>query len=416
MSDLVEGRAAAMAPVADRIPVIDSLRAVALCGVILFNIVAMVAGFLSHELLAKASPVDLGFAAIDVLLIQGKARSCFALLFGVGFGILMERATSRGQNFTAFYLRRMAVLLAIGLCNLSFLFFGDILILYAIIGMVMLLFRGWSSRALLIGGLVLIVAPPVLQGILEAITGGPLPNLAGLAPAQVDALMPASIHAYQGHSYTAYVEANWRYYLNMYRADTADALVYNASVLGLFLLGLWTARGGVLADIARWRPFLRKVAWWCLPIGLLLSVVQGSRRLGIPAHGVMHGVVTASYGALAFTAFGYIALLCLFLTRGGRPLQKALAPMGRMALTGYLASNAIGSFVFYGWGLGLMSGWSITGICLFGLAIFAGLCVFSAVWLRFFRFGPAEWIWRSLTYGRLQPLRKHDDAPEQATT
>ncbi|WP_213981920.1 DUF418 domain-containing protein [Sphingomonas sp. dw_22] len=406
MSDSVESKAPGMAPVADRIHVIDSLRAAALCGVILFNIVAMVAGFLSQELLAKASPVDLGFAAVDVLLIQGKARSCFALLFGVGFGILMERAASRGQDFTAFYLRRMAVLLAIGLCNLSFLFFGDILILYAIMGMVMLLFRGWSSRALLIGGLALIVAPPVLQGILEAIAGGPLPNLAGLSPAQANALMPASIHAYQGSDYAAYVAANWRYYLDMYWAHTADALVYNASVLGLFLLGLWTARNGVLADVERWRPFLRKVAWWCLPIGLLLSVVQGSRHLGIPAHGVMHGVVTASYAALAFAAFGYIALLCLFLTRGGRPLQKALAPMGRMALTGYLTSNAIGSFVFYGWGLGRMSGWSVTGICLFGLAIFAGLCAFSAVWLRFFRFGPAEWVWRSLTYGRLQPLRK----------
>ena len=70
-----------------------------------------------------------------------------------------------------------------------------------------------------------------------------------------------------------------------------------------------------------------------LPIGLLLSIVQGSRRLGIPAHGVMHGVVTASYAAPAFTAFGYIAMLCLFLTRGGRPLQKALVPMGRFTKT-----------------------------------------------------------------------------------
>lgn len=404
MSDLVEREAAKMAPVADRIHVIDSLRAVALGGVILFNIVAMVAGFLSEEMLARANPADLGFAAIDVLLVQGKARSCFALLFGVGFGILMERATSRGQDFTAFYLRRMTVLLAIGLFNLSFLFFGDILILYALLGMAMLLFRGWSDRAVLTGGLVLIVVPPVAQGVLEAILGGPLPNLAGLTPAQAGALMPASLPAYQGHSYAAYVAANWQYYIDMYRAGTASALVYNASVLGLFLLGLWTARNGVLADVERWRPFLRKVAWWCLPIGLLLSVVQGSRHLGIPAHGALYGLVTASYAALAFAAFGYVALFCLFLTRGGGPLQKALAPMGRMALTGYLTSNAIGSFVFYGWGLGLMSGWSIAGVCLFGLAIFAGLCVFSAVWMRFFRFGPAEWVWRSLTYGRPQPM------------
>ncbi|BBC73989.1 conserved hypothetical protein [Altererythrobacter sp. B11] len=407
MPDPSESQTADMTPVVDRIHLIDSLRAAALCGVILFNIVAMVAGFLSRELLLRASPVDLGFAAVDVLLIQGKARSCFALLFGVGFGILMERANSRGQDFTRFYLRRMAVLLAIGLCNLTFLFFGDILILYALLGISMLLFRGWGNRALLVGGLALVVLPPVAQGIAEAAVGGPLPNLAGLGPAQIEGLMPASVQAYRGSSFSTYAMANWRYYLDMYRVHTADTLVYNASVLGLFLLGLWAARSNVLTDIERWRPFLRRVVWWCLPAGLLLSVVQGTRHLGIAAHGAAYGVVTASYAALAFAAFGYIALLCLFLTRGrGRQIQKVLAPMGRMALTGYLASNLIGAFVFYGWGLGSMSRWSITGLCLLGLTIFAGLCAFSAVWLRFFRFGLAEWVWRSLTYGYPQPLLK----------
>jgi uncharacterized protein len=79
--------------------------------------------------------------------------------------------------------------------------------------------------------------------------------------------------------------------------------------------------------------------------------------------------------------------------------------MGRMALTGYLASNAIGSFVFYGWGLGRMTGWTVTGLCLFALAIFLGLGLFSALWLRAFRFGPVEWVWRSLTYGHAQRMR-----------
>jgi uncharacterized protein len=431
MSDPSEAKATAMAPVVDRIEIIDRLRASALCGVIMFNIVAMVAGFLAHELLAKAGPTDLGFAAVIVLLIQGKARACFALLFGVGFGILMDRASARGQNFTTFYLRRMGVLLGIGLFNLTFLFFGDILILYAVLGMVMLLFRSWSGRALLIAGLALILLPPLLNGGFEAATGAPLPNLGRLTPAQASALMPASIHAYEGGDYAAYILANWRYYIDQYRAETVDVLVYNLSVFGLFFVGLWAARAGVLADVERWRPFLRRTAWWCLPIGLILSVVQGSRRLGVTAHGVLHGVVTAAYAGPSIAAFGYIAVLCLFLTRGGRPLQKALTPMGRMALTGYLGSNAIGAFVFYGWGLGTMSGWSISGralgldpgvitgtisgwtitsLCLFGLALFIGFSLFSALWMGLFRFGPAEWIWRSLTYGRIQPLRKRSSS------
>lgn len=394
-----------LTPATDRVHLIDGLRAAALCGVILYNIVAMVGAFLADDLLAKAGPADLAASGVIVLLIEGKARACFALLFGIGFGLLMERASARGQAFTGFYLRRMAVLLAIGLFNMSVLFFGDILILYAVLGMAMLLFRNWGGRALLIGGLALIVVPPLLLGTIEAATGAPAPNLGGLTPVEVAALTPSRFGAYLGPDFGAYVAANWAYYLDHYRADTAETAIYDLGVLGLFLVGLWSARNAVLIDVERWRPFLRRVVWWCLPIGLVLSVVHGTRRIGIPADGVLYGGVTAAYAGLAIAAFGYAALLCLVLTRQGRPLQKALAPMGRMALTGYLGSNAIGAFVFYGWGLGRVADWSVGGLLLFGLAIFLGFCLFSAVWLRVFRFGPAEWVWRSLTYGRPQSLR-----------
>jgi uncharacterized protein len=85
--------------------------------------------------------------------------------------------------------------------------------------------------------------------------------------------------------------------------------------------------------------------------------------------------------------------------------------MGRKALTGYLASNLIGGAVWYGWGLGLMGVWNGAAMNLFALALFAGLCLFSAAWMRLFRFGPAEWVWRSLTYGSLQPLLRRRARP-----
>lgn len=391
-------------PVDDRVHLIDALRAVALYGVITYNIVAMVGGFIADQLLASATPADLGFVAFDLVLIQGKARACFALLFGVGFGILMDRTERRGGGFTAFYLRRMAVLLGIGLFNLAFLFFGDILILYAVLGMAMLAFRHWDERRLLRTGLALIVLPPLAAGLAEEMLGAPLPNLAGLSPAQVHAIMPATTPIYRGGDYGAYVLANFRYYADTYRTGTASTMVYDLSVLGLFLLGLWIARRDILADIGAWRPLLRRIAWWCLPIGLVLSVVNGSRRLGVETHGALYGLVTASYAGLSVMAFGVAAALCLFLSGPGRPLQKMLAPMGRMALTGYLASNLVGGAVWYGWGLGMMGAWNGAAMNLFALALFAGLCLISAAWMRFFRFGPAEWVWRSLTYGSSQPL------------
>ncbi len=234
-----------------------------------------------------------------------------------------------------------------------------------------------------------------------------MPNLGGGDP---DALFQALRPAYQNHSFSAYVAANLHYYAEHYRLETSYAVVYDLSVLGLFLTGVWTARRRVLIDIDRWRLLLQWVACTCLPLGLLLSIVHGSRRLGIPAHGAAYAAVTTAYAGLAIMAFGYVALFSMLLAGGGQRGHRALSPVGRMALTCYLASNAIGSFVTYGWGLGMLGRMNGTALNVLAIAIYTGLCVFSALWLSRFRFGPAEWVWRSLTYGRAQPMRRHTEA------
>lgn len=398
-----------MTPNSDRLHLIDALRGIALFGVILFNFTAMVMAFAAGEIMAKATSLDMGFATFDLVLIQGKARACFALLFGLGFGILMERAAAKGQGFTGFYLRRMLVLLAIGLVNLALLFWGDILILYALLGMVMLLFRGASDRALLVLGFALILIPPLLAGAIEGITGAPMPNLAGLPPEAAEAVQGLTAPIYRHGNFASYVAQNLRYYLDHYRTDTSYAVIYACSVLGLFMLGLWAARMRIAANVARWRPTLVRLVWWCLPLGLAVSVVHATRRMGIPAEGWAYAGVTAAYAGLAIAAIGYIAGFCLLLSGSGRWLQRPLAPMGRMALTGYLTSNLIGGFVWYGWGLGLIGKWSLTAVNLLAFGVFVGLCLFSAIWLSLFRFGPAEWGWRSLTYGSLQPMLRTKD-------
>ena len=392
-----------IAPTEERLHLLDTLRAIALYGVITFNIAGMSAALVAGEIFPKAGPVDKAFMLSDLILVQGKARAAFALLFGIGFGLMMERMTSRGHPFGSFYLRRMTVLLAIGLFNLAFLYFGDILILYALAGMVLLLFQRVRDRTLLTLGLLLILAPSLVVGTVELVTGSPMPNLGGGDP---DALFQALRPAYQGHSFIAYATANLRYYVEYYRLETSYAVVYDLSVLGLFLTGVWVAGRRVLVDVDRWRPLLRKVAWVCLPLGLLLSVVHGTRRLGIPARGAAYAAVTTAYAGLAIMAFGYVALFALLLAGKGQRVHRALSPAGRMALTCYLASNAIGSFVTYGWGLGMMGRMNGTALNLLAIAIYAGLCVFSALWLSAFRFGPAEWVWRLLTYGTVQPMRR----------
>lgn len=402
-----EGRR--MVPVAERLVAIDTLRAIALYGVIAMNLTAMVMLFKAPSVMQAAGPPDLAFGLFDLVFLQGKARSAFAFLFGVGFGILMQRAAARGAGFTGFYLRRAAILLAIGVCNLAFLFWGDILIVYALLGMVLLLFRNAGQRMLLTLGLTLVILPPVVAGVIEAVTGAPLSNLAGLDRAAVDAGYAALAPAYTAGGYWDFVSANLRYYRFHNLAETAYVAVYDLGVLGLFMLGLWATRRGLFENIERHRPLLRRIVWIALPLGLALSVLHASRRLGLPADGALYGAVTAAYVGLPVMAFGYLAILTLYISRGGRWLTVVFAPMGRMALTGYLASNAIGAFVWYAWGLNRIGdpAWlTMAGMNLFAVAVFAGLCLFSALWLGAFRFGPAEWLWRSLTYGRLQPLRK----------
>lgn len=400
---------AGMVPVAERLVIIDTLRAIALVGVIMMNLVAMVMIFRAPQVMAAAGPVDLGFGVVDLVFLQGKARSAFAFLFGVGFGILMQRAQARGAGFVGFYMRRALVLLAIGLINLAFLFWGDILIVYALLGMVLLLFRGASQRLLLTLGLILIALPPLAGGLFEAVAGAPLGNLAGMSAEAVEAAYGAALPAYAHGDYLTFVCANLRYYLLHNTGETGYVAVYNLGVLGLFMLGLWAARRGVFEDIERHRPLLRRIVWVALPLGLALSLIHATRRLGIPMEGAAYGVVSAAYVGLPIMAFGYLAILTLYISRGGRWLATLFAPMGRMALTGYLASNGIGAFVWYAWGLDRIDdpAWlTMARMNLFALAVFAGLCVFSALWLSVFRFGPAEWVWRSLTYGRLQPLRR----------
>ncbi len=395
-----------MEPTTGRLHLIDTLRAFALFGVIAMNIMAMVMAFIGAELIETAQPVDYAFATFDLVLLQGKARSTFALLFGVGFGILMARAAAKGAGFTGFYMRRMTALLALGIFNLLFLYWGDILIVYALLGMAMLLFRNWSDRALLTLGLTLIILPPLLLGVFEAVTGAPAPNLAGLSIEQAEGAMAASASVYRTGGYFAVMAANLDYYLQHHLIDTAYVIVYDLGVLGLFLTGFWIARSGVLADVERWRPLLRRVMWVCLPLGLVLSVAHATRRMGVPMEGVGYAFVSAAYVGLPIMAFGYVAGLSLWLSRGGRWVQPVLSPMGRMALTGYLASNLIGGGVLYGWGLGMIGKWNVAGINLFAIAVFAALCAFSALWLWGFRFGPVEWLWRSVSYGRIQPLRR----------
>jgi uncharacterized protein len=390
---------AAPTPAAGRLPLIDTLRAMALLGVIIMNIVGMQMAFVGDQVMANPSPPELAWASFDLIFLEGKARSCFAFLFGVGFGVMMLRAQRRGDGFGAFYVRRMGALLAFGIVNQLFLFWGDILVLYAVLGTVLLLFRGWSDRALLASALLLIIVPPLVHGALEAFSG-PVPNLSGASPDADKARFDAALAAYQNGTYNLdVVRSNLSFPVGEWMNNTAYHVVYAIGVLGLFQLGLLTARHGVLFDVASYRPLLRKIAWVGFPIGLVLSVLHATINMGWQPGAPWSGAQQASYVGLPILAMAYVAMFSLLLGGGKGWIQRALAPVGRMALTNYLASGAIGALAYHAYGFGLMGKLGMIGMNGFALGIYAGLAIFSHLWLARFGQGPMEWLWRRISYG-----------------
>ena len=179
--------------------------------------------------------------------------------------------------------------------------------------------------------------------------------------------------------------------------------------LGIFLVGSWLLRSGRIADVAGNRGFFVRMAAWCLPSGLALTLWAAWLATGHP-----HGTVDARYvvaaslhglGALPMTLGGVALVALAWQHRAGARLLGLLAPAGRMALTNYLLQSVIASLVFYGYGLAMWGRIGHVGLVLLALAVFALQVVASHWWLARYRFGPLEWAWRWLTYGSRPPMR-----------
>lgn len=385
----------------ERIELIDAIRAVALLGVIVMNFGAMVMRFVGKDVMAHPTTLDISLVAADAILVAGKARAAFAFLFGLGFGILLFRAETKGGDFRGYFTRRMLALLGFGAINQVFLFWGDILMAYALLGLVLMALRDLPARFLLMAGLTLIFTPPLAQAVAEWLNGGALPGLIAL---DAKAETARALTALTSANYFDAVAFNAAQNLLRHGTQTAHMIVYDLNVLGLFMLGAWSVRSGLVHNLAANRRFLKRIIIAGLLIGLPLSVVNALPFLGIKAEGPLGLAITLSYFGISVLAFGYIAALALAFGRERSRAVKIFAPAGQMALTNYLASGAIGSWIFYGYGLDLLRKVGIVEFNLIGIGIFAGLALFSHLWLAIFRYGPMEWLWRSLSYGRLQPM------------
>lgn len=412
-----------MEPVApsQRIVVLDVVRGVALFGILVVNFYHFFHPWNVPAVTASASEADRLARFLIDFLFDSKFYPIFAFLFGAGMFLQMRRAAAADLPVTPFFARRMAVLAAFGFAHGILLWTGDILLVYAVGGFVMLLAvrRGSSAlarhpRATLYWALGLIAAPILMVGMgvgLLAMAHS-VPSLASGA-AEMDrdyakairegeAEAAEEMRTYSRGTYAQITGLRLRRYLAT--ASRTGGVVLPMT-LGLFLLG-WRA---AWQDWFRDAAAQRRLVVWALPSGLALSFFAAAS--GFDAHHMSTGPLDARF-FLQFVAHdaggvvlsqAYVAGLALLFERW-RSLAAVLAAAGRMALTNYLMQSVIVTTVAYGYGGGWYGQVGTAAGLGWAIVLFAVQAIVSGIWLRRFRFGPAEWLWRSLTLGRGQAL------------
>ena len=384
----------------DRLMSLDILRGIALFGVLMVNILTEFRVSLFEHLLNFHTHQGAANRWVDILmagLLESKAITLFSCLFGVGVCIQAERTQARGVGSTGFLIRRFAILLVIGLAHMLLIWNGDILSLYALCGL------------LLIPLLKLRVGLLVTFSI-AAITMTFLPIYGGLYP--VESLMRAhakfATHVYSQGSFGEIMEFRW-YEARVFMLP----LLVNCMprTFGLMLLGIAAWRSGVVAEPNQHRRFLRGVSFGGCAIGSLgTGLLIFAASSGKPP--IISAVLLESLSYVPL-ALGFASMFLLWLKPNESSQWRILlAAGGQMALSNYILQSIFCSLLFYGYGLGLFGRLGSAPVALIGVAIYFAQLLMSRAWLHHFRFGPLEWLWRSLTYGRAQSMKRRPSADQ----
>jgi uncharacterized protein len=368
----LDARSSAPLAPEDRLAAVDILRGIALFGVMAINLVFEFRVSIFEQLLPpdpSEAPLDRAIADLLDQAVSLKAFALFSLLFGIGLAIQFDRLATKPRAILL--LRRLLALLAFGLIHLILIWNGDILTEYALAGLLVL---------------------PLLYGPRWLLAGGVLVLLAVFANSSFSRLLPLHDATWLAHHVVearrVYATGSVAEILSFRMHEIAAIAPLHVWVfprtLALFLLGVLVWRMEIVQRASEHRRALFGVAI----VALILTMLVG-RPLS---------TVTL--------ALAYAAIIVALVSSPWRAnLLGWAAPLGRMAFTNYIVQSLIFGFVFYGYGLGLFGQLRVSTALAFGIAVYAAQVVFSRWWLNLYRFGPLEWLWRSLMYGRPQPMK-----------
>ncbi|SES61848.1 uncharacterized protein SAMN05216389_10147 [Oceanobacillus limi] len=392
----------------DRIHTIDIIRGFALFGIFLVNMPS----FHSPVFMKTMYGVEMEYTGLDywidvffTLFIDSKFFTMFSFLFGLGFYIFMSRAEKKGLGMKRLYVRRILALLLFGVIHLIALWYGDILHTYAIAGLFLLFFYKrkirtmviWAGSLLIVYNAFMSLTLLVPSGVLEEIESASVGMTAGLEK---------YVEVYENAGYLEWVSYRLGTELPIILVNLLPAMV---PVFAMFLIGLAVGKAGIFQNLQEHTSFLKKVRTITLSISIPLVGALALFTLGIIDWGIKQTYVIevlTSVSSISLCLFYIVALTLLLRNESWQKKLRPLGAMGRMALTNYLMQTIISVAIFVGLGwygdVGLFMG---TLICFVILVI---QMVASTFWLKKFQFGPFEWLWRSLTYWRLQPIRKQE--------
>jgi len=417
---------------------VDVLRGFALLGILAMNIVAF-----GWPMAAYGNPMrGGGFEGLDRaiwfgnhLFFEGKMMTIFSMLFGAGLVLMDQRAEARGAKIRGVYYRRVLWLLVIGLIHAYLIWNGDILVLYAECGLLLYLFRNRRPKTLIILGICAMLAMvPVILGFATAF------DYMRAATARVEAQIKAGekpspldqkIHdiwtknvkenvlpnpEQQAKSFAEELATHRGGYFGIVKHRAPQLLIEHTVgfLLGGFLvamsrmlLGMGLMKLGVFsaARSIRFYVWMAAVGYGIgLPLMVFDSLELIHHEFGLDYE--LHGGLFYNLFGSVVVALGHVGLLMLIVQSGALQwLTRRLAAVGRMALSNYLTHSLVCTTLFYGYGFGLFGHINRTGLAAIVLAIWVFQLLVSPIWLKYYRFGPAEWLWRSLTYWRLQPMR-----------
>ncbi len=396
-----------------RIELIDALRGFALFGILVVNIHLMYEPITLMMLGAKADASLLHIISESFVkfFFEGKFYVIFSMLFGFGFYFFLKKDPDAPDTILPVFRRRLFFLLLFGMAHITLLWAGDVLLYYSICGFLLILFRKASDKNIFKWAIALILLPLLLTSLLTlafSLASG-LPEMESsidVGVVHVRDLAERASLIYSSGSFADIIVIRVKEYLNLL---SGSIFFYLTVVLGVFLIGFLTARKGILSNYNDNVGLLKKLFWWGLIVGIITNALYAysyqNAMMMIPSGWTLLSTVMHTIGGLALGMCYVSGIAILFVKGKAGFFRKYLVPVGRMALTNYLMQSTITAFLFHSYGLGLygkIEVWQGVGIA---VLIFFLQIMFSRWWQSRYQFGPFEWLWRSLAYGKLQRFK-----------